>query len=128
MSGDLLDIGDRIVAMARDGEQVEAVVGRSRSTEVRVYEGEVESLSTAESAGIGVRVIVANRQGFAYAGSLDDDVLAETLADARDNAGFATPDEAAGLAEPERVGDRQLLDLALVDAHLGVGGPADVGL
>jgi len=50
MSGDLLDIGDRIVAMARDGEQVEAVVGRSRSTEVRVYEGEVESLSTAESA------------------------------------------------------------------------------
>jgi hypothetical protein len=30
--------------------------------------------------------------------------------------------------DTERVGDRQLLDLALVDAHLGVGGPADVGL
>lgn len=103
MSRDLLDIGDRIVSMARDGEQVEAVVGRSRSTEVRVYEGEVESLSTAESAGVGVRVIVDNRQGFAYAGSLDDDVLAETLADARDNAGFATPDEALGLAEPDGV-------------------------
>ena len=100
---DLLDIGDRIVAMARDGEQVEAVVGRSRSTEVRVYEGEVESLSTAESAGVGVRVVLGHRQGFAYAGSLDDDVLAETLADARDNAGFATPDDALGLAEPDGV-------------------------
>jgi PmbA protein len=98
---ELLQIGDRIVAMARPGEQVEVVVGRSSSTEVRVYEGDVEQLASATSAGIGVRVISDHRQGFAYAGSLDDDVLAETLADARDNATFATPDEWLGLAEPD---------------------------
>ena len=62
---DLLDIGDRIVSWARDGEQVEAVVGRARSTDVRVYEAEVESLSSAESQGFGVRVVVDGRQGIA---------------------------------------------------------------
>ena len=88
---------------ARDGEQVEAYVGRGRETEVRVYEGEVESLSSAESAGIGIRVVVGDRQGFAYAGTLDDDVIAETLEEARDNAGFASGDEWVGLASPDGV-------------------------
>ena len=103
MSEELLQIGDRIVALAKGGEQVEVVVGRSTSTEVRVYEGAVEQLASATSAGIGVRVISDKRQGFAYAGSLDEDVLAETLAEARDNATFATPDEWLGLAEPDGV-------------------------
>jgi PmbA protein len=100
---ELLEIGDRIVALARPGEQVEVVVGRSTSTEVRVYDGDVEQLATATSAGIGVRVVSNHRQGFAYAGSLDDDVMAETLAEARDNATFATEDEWLGLAEPDGV-------------------------
>ena len=100
---DLLDIGDRIVSWARDGEQIEAVVGHARHTDVRVYDGEVESLSSAESQGFGVRVVVEGRQGFAYAGTLDDDVLGETLDEARDNASFATVDEYLGLAEPDGV-------------------------
>ncbi len=101
---ELLDIGDRIVSWARDGEQVEAVVGHARHTDVRVYEGEVESLSSAESQGFGVRVVIDGRQGFAYAGTLDDDVLGETLEEARDNASFATVDEHLGLTEPDGVG------------------------
>lgn len=100
---ELLAIGDRIVALAKPGEQVEVVVGRSTGTEVRVYEGQVEQLATATSAGIGVRVISDHRQGFAYAGSLDEDVLADTLAEARDNATFGTPDDWLGLAEPDDV-------------------------
>lgn len=100
---DLLELGDRIVAMAEGDEQIEAVVVRGLDTEIKVHEGEVESLSAAQSQGIGVRVISGGRQGFAYAGSLDHDVIAETLADARDNAGFGTFDEFAGLAEPDGV-------------------------
>jgi PmbA protein len=103
VGGDLLDIADRIVARARDGEQVEAVVRRGRHTEVRAYQGEVESLSSAESQGVGVRVVVGNRQGFAYAGSLDEEVIAEVIDEARDNAEFATEDEVLGLAEPDGV-------------------------
>jgi PmbA protein len=100
---ELLALAERVTGWARDGEQVEAYVGRGRETEVRVYEGEVESLSSAESAGIGIRVVVGDRQGFAYAGSLDDDVVADTLAEARDNAGFASPDEWVGLAAADGV-------------------------
>ncbi len=99
----LLAIGDRVVAMAREDEQVEVVVVEDHDTEIRVYEGEIESFSVADSSGVGIRVVRDHRQGFAYAGSLDDDVLADTLADARDNATFGTPDEALGLAEPDGV-------------------------
>ncbi len=103
MSEELLDIADRVLGWANDDEQVEVIVGRGRDTTIRAYEGQVEKLSSAESAGIGVRVVRDHRQGFAYAGSLDADVLEEVLADARDNAGFGDPDEANGVAEPDGV-------------------------
>jgi PmbA protein len=107
---ELLDIADRVVGMAGDGEQVEAVVVRGLDTEIKVYEGEVESLASAQDQGIGIRVVAGDRQGFAYAGSLDEDVIAETLAEARDNASFATVDPLLGLAEPDGV-ERAALDL-----------------
>jgi PmbA protein len=115
--GELLAIGDRIVGWANDGEQVEAVVAHSRDTEVRAYDGDVEQLSSAETQGVGIRVVRDHRVGFAYAGSLDEDVLAETLAEARDNAGFGTPDEFVGLAEPDGVSiaDLDLYRASLVD-------------
>ena len=108
MLDELLAIGDRVVALAQAGEQVEAVVVSGRDTEIRVYDREIESLSTAESQGVGVRLIKDGRQGFAYAGTLDDDVLAEAVADARDNAAFGTFDEFQGLAEPDGVAIPQL--------------------
>ena len=58
--------------------------------------------------GIGIRVVSGHRQGFAYAGSLDADVIAETLEEARDNAGFASPDEWVGLARPDGVAPADL--------------------
>jgi PmbA protein len=107
---ELLGIADRVVGMAADGEQIEAVVVRGLDTEIKVYEGEVESLSSAQAQGVGIRVISNQRQGFAYAGTFDDEVLAETLDEARDNADFGTPDEYLGLAEPDGV-ERADLDL-----------------
>lgn len=103
MSEELLQIADRVLDGAKPGEEVEVVLGRSRSTEVRVYEGEVEQFASATSAGIGIRVISDSRQGFAYAGTLDPDAIRESLDEARDNARFATPDEWLGLAEPDGV-------------------------
>ena len=100
---ELLDLASKVVAEAHGDEQVEAFVGSSTSTSVRVHGGEVESLTQATTAGIGVRVVRDGRQGFAYAGSLDPAVIAEVLAEARDNAGFAEPEEWVGLAEPDGV-------------------------
>jgi PmbA protein len=100
---ELADLAARVAGWARPGEQVEAYAAWGRDTDVRVYDREVESLSSAESAGIGIRVVIGERQGFAYAGTLDIDVVEETMAEARDNAGFASPDPAVGLAVPDGV-------------------------
>ena len=100
---ELLDLASKVAAEAGAGEQVEAFVGSSTSTSVRVHGGEIESLTQASTSGIGVRVVVDGRQGFAYAGSLEPAVIAEVLADARDNARYAEPEEWVGLAEPDGV-------------------------
>jgi PmbA protein len=100
---ELLDIAQRVADQAGPGEQVEAFVAREQEANVRVYEGEVEHLTSAQAEGIGVRVIKDGRVGFAYAGTLDDDSIAEVLAEARDNVAFGTPDEWAGLATPDGV-------------------------
>jgi PmbA protein len=98
---ELLELAAKVAGAAGDGEQVEAFVGRSTSTSVKVHSGAIESLTQATSAGIGVRVIQDGRQGFAWAGSLDDDVVAEVLAEARDNVAYAQAEPWVGLAEPD---------------------------
>lgn len=101
---ELLDVATKVAGAAGRGrEEVEAFVGRSTSTSVKVHGGTIESLTRATSAGIGVRVIEDRRQGFAWAGSLDDEVIAEVLAEARDNVGYAQPEPWVGLAEPDGV-------------------------
>jgi len=100
---DLIDIARNVARAAHDGEQVEAYVVRTRDTDVEVFGGEVESLTTASVEGIGIRVIAGGRQGLAWAGSLATDVIDETLKEARDNAGFGEPDEWYGLASPADV-------------------------
>lgn len=100
---DLQAVADRVVEMAAPGEQVEAVVTWSRDTEVRAHGGHVEHFVSSDSAGLGVRVVSQGRQGLSWAGVLDDAALRDCLAEARDNAGFGTPDPHAGLAEPDGV-------------------------
>ena len=100
---ELLTIAERIAAQARPGEQLEAYVSRGTETAVRVYQGEVEQFTSAQSEGVGVRVIREGRTGFAYAGTLDPSVIGEVLADARDNVEFGSVDEYAALATPDGV-------------------------
>jgi PmbA protein len=105
---ELLDIASRIAADAKGDEQIEAYASWNRETEIRVFEGEIESLSSAEAAGIGIRVIQGNRQGFAYVGDLDERHAREALEEARDNAKFSSVDEHAGLAWPDQVTPKTL--------------------
>ncbi|MCU1370698.1 MAG: peptidase family protein, partial [Ilumatobacteraceae bacterium] len=107
---ELLEVAERVAAQARGGEEIEAYVVRARDTSVRVYEGEIEQLSAAQSEGIGVRVIANGCQGFAYAGSLDPSAVADALSEARDNVTFGTRDEWAQLARPDGVA-KAALDL-----------------
>jgi len=111
---DLDDLAQSVVGRARAGEGMEVYVTRGTDTEVRAYDGEVESLTSADSSGVGIRVLVGgpggagSQVGFAWSGSLDPDVIAATLDDARDNARFATPDPHVVLAEPDGVPAAQL--------------------
>jgi PmbA protein len=106
---DLLDLAQSVLGQAAPGEGMEVYVTRGTDTEVRAYEGEVESLTSADSSGVGIRILVeapdgqGSQVGFAWAGSLDRGVIAATLADARDNARYATPDPDVVLAEPDSV-------------------------
>jgi PmbA protein len=105
MRTDLSELVQRVISWSGDNEQVEAYAAHSRDTEVDVYQGGIETLSTAETDGVGIRVVLSgadgNRQGFAYTGSLDDASLQTCLREARDNASFGTPDPFIGLAEPD---------------------------
>ena len=109
MSDDLLDLAHDVVGRALPGEGMEVYVTRGTETEVAAYEGEVESLTSADSSGVGIRIVVGDGEGagsqvgFAWAGSLEPEVIAATLADARDNARFATPDPDVVLAAPDGV-------------------------
>ncbi len=107
---DLLTLARRVLEQAAPDEQVEVYVSHATQTSVRVFEGAIEQLETAESAGVGVRVISAGRQGFSYVGSLGESSAKDALGEARDNASFATVDEHAGLASPDGV-EPPVLDL-----------------
>jgi PmbA protein len=103
--GELLGVACALADQAdsANGEEVEAYVSKGNEVSIRVYDGEIEHLASAESAGIGVRVVQGHRQGFSWVASLDDASAKEALAEARDNAAYATIDEHVGLASPDAV-------------------------
>jgi PmbA protein len=107
---ELLQLAEKVAGWARPGESVEVYVSRGTETDVHIYDGEIESLSSATSAGAGIRVVANGRQGFAYVGSLEEPALAEVLAEARDNAGFATSEPWGGRPPPQGASPA-LLDL-----------------
>lgn len=108
MSEELLALAEEVVGRARNGEEVEVYAARGHDTEIRAYGGEVESLSSATSSGVGIRVLLQGtdggcRVGFAWAGSLEPELVRATLDEARDNATYATPDPHVALAVPDGV-------------------------
>ena len=96
---ELLDLAQKAAGEARNGEAIEAFLTHQRDFEVKVYDGEVESLSSAEPRGAGIRVVDGGRVGFSYTTDLSDPGLKAAVDAARENAKYATEDEAVGLAD-----------------------------
>jgi PmbA protein len=80
------------------------------SRRVRVYAGEVESLSDAGGRGIGVRAFVDGRSGYAFGTDLSEPGLLEVARAARGAAEAADPDEHGGL--PDEFGTTSIEGLA----------------
>jgi PmbA protein len=110
--GGLTPLARRAVdaALAAGASDADAWVEESTSRRVRVYAGEVESLSDAGGRGIGVRAFAGRRAGYAYGTDLSDDGVVEVARAAREAAELADEDEYEGL--PEETGASEVDGLA----------------
>jgi PmbA protein len=108
----LEELAGRAVERALDAGagDAEAWAEEGTSRRVRVYDGEVESLSDAGGRGVGVRAFVDGRSGYAYGTDLSEEGVAEVARSAREAAEVADPDEFDGL--PEEVGTTPVEGLA----------------
>ena len=95
---ELLELAGVAASAARDGEEIEAFLTHEREFQVKVYDGEVESLSSAEPRGAGIRVVTDGRVGFSYTTDLTKDGLRSAVDAARENSRYATQDDAVGVA------------------------------
>ena len=96
---ELLDIAVAVAHRAIGSEHIEAFLTHERTFEARAFGGEIESVSSAEPRGAGIRVVLDHRVGFSYTTDLSDAGLGAALDLARANARFATEDEAVALAQ-----------------------------
>jgi PmbA protein len=90
---------DQILEDARRGgaAEAEAFFVHGRELTVKAYDGDVESLTSAEAQGVGVRVFSDSRMGFAYTSDLSDDGVRRVVAEALDACRYNEPDQHNGL-------------------------------
>jgi PmbA protein len=96
---ELADLCRRAVEAAPGGTAVEAYASESRRTDIRVRDGEVESLTFASARGVGVRAIADGRVGYAFAADPEGDEIGDLVRAATDSARFSEPDPANVLPE-----------------------------
>lgn len=82
-------------------EEAEAFAAWNRRTEVKARGGEVDSLASSESRGVGVRVVNDGRLGYSWAADPSVSEARELLELARAAAEHSTADEANGLPAAE---------------------------
>src|SRR5207253_645045 len=73
MSTDYPKLAKALVARAKKqgAQQSEVFLQVGRESSVRVRDGEIEDLTQATSKGVGIRVIVKDRLGFAFTSDFD---------------------------------------------------------
>jgi PmbA protein len=82
-------------------EDAEVYISRGREFTVRVYQGEIESLTSAESRGVGVRTFREHRVGFSYSSDTQPDALDRLAEEALLNGRYNHADEANVLPPPK---------------------------
>ena len=97
---ELLDLARSVCERANGNEQIEAFLTHEKTFEARAFDGAVDSVSSAEPRGAGIRLVDGGRVGFSYTTDLSADGLSVCLDRARTNARYASEDEAVVLAEP----------------------------
>jgi PmbA protein len=101
-SHDLNGIAQRALeaAVTAGASDAEAFVEDSAGREIRVFEGEVESLTEAGERGLGVRCWIEHSVGYAYGTDLGEAGVSAIAAGAVEAARIADPDEFAAAPSP----------------------------
>jgi PmbA protein len=113
---ELLDLAERVVSAAGEGEDVEAFAIHAIQASVSVFEQGIEQLSSSETRGVGVRVVVDGRLGFASTSDLTEDGLSFALSEARSNAELASQDVGNVLPAPSPFAELPGIFVAGLDA------------
>src|SRR3954466_8913875 len=115
---ELADIAQGAVeaAQAAGATDAEAYGQDSVGREIRVFDGEVESLTDAGQRGLGVRCWIDHRSGYAYGTDLSDDGLRGIAAGAVEAGRIAAPDEFSAAPEAADTGAPEIE--GLVDPSL----------
>jgi PmbA protein len=113
-------IAERLLsrARARGAEDAEAYLSSGTEFTVKVFNGAIESLTSASSRGVGLRTLVEHRVGFAYTSETDAQALDALVDEALGNGRYNHADEANVLPEPEPIEELPGLfapDLASID-------------
>jgi PmbA protein len=87
-------------AQAEGSDDAEAVAQDSVGREIRIFDGDVESLSEAGETGLGVRAWIGGRVGFAYGTDLSEGGVEGIAQDAVEAARVADADEFAAAPAP----------------------------
>jgi PmbA protein len=82
------------------GVGLELYVEFGRTTAIKVFGGKIESVSTAQPRGLGVRALDSGRVGYAYTGDLTPSGIDRALLQATENARAADVDPLAALPGP----------------------------
>lgn len=106
MSTNPEQLAKKLVARAKKvgAKQAEAFVQVGRESTCRVRDGEIEHLTQATSKGVGLRVFVKNRLGFAYTSDFDASGLNAFVDRAIQLAEAAAPNPLNGLPKDEELG------------------------
>jgi predicted Zn-dependent protease len=117
---DLLALAARLVdeARTRGATDAEVFAEYAQQTAIHIEQSDIKGASIDEHRAVGVRVLVGDREGFAYANRNDDEGLREAIDDALAIARASNGDAANGFVEPEPIRapdglfDEELLSLA----------------
>jgi PmbA protein len=127
--GELLELGDRIVRLARErggpGAIVECVVRSGAELSAKVRMGEPELVEEAGTRSAGLRLIQDKRVASTSTSDLTDGGIDRFVADAIELAELSQADPFAGPADPKLIGDPSSApDLELYDPAGGAVGAA----
>lgn len=94
MTQNMQEIADHAIDKARrnGAEMAEVYINNNKELSLEVRDGRVETMKLAEDRGLGLRVLMGDRVGFAYTSDLNDSALEDVARQAVANASITAPD------------------------------------